>query len=173
MWKRPKTSVFRRLNDHHPVAFTPVNMNCFERLIQEYIKAWIPPDPDQYQFTFKNNRSTVDAISWQFIQLSLIWKMSSVFNSINPDKLVYKLQTLGLRTSLCLWIKGFLINRLLCLKLDVYTSAIFGVSQSCPQVSTLCFLYSPYTHSCTVIQSVNVLDQICRWHNDNGFIIQW
>ncbi|KAF7662397.1 hypothetical protein LDENG_00237110 [Lucifuga dentata] len=33
------------------------------------------------------------------------------FNSINPNKLVNKLQTLGLGTLLCLWIKDFSTNR--------------------------------------------------------------
>ncbi len=50
------------LNDYRPIALTPVIAKCFERLVITHIKDYIPVDLDQYQFAYRANRSTEDAI---------------------------------------------------------------------------------------------------------------
>ena len=48
---------------------------------------------------------------------------SSAFNTIAPSKLVIKLRTLGLNTSLCNWILDFLTGRPPVVSVDNITSA--------------------------------------------------
>ncbi|KAI3375845.1 hypothetical protein L3Q82_004120 [Scortum barcoo] len=46
-----------------PVALTLVIMKCFERIVLKHIKDIIPAGLDQYQFAYRENRSTDDAVS--------------------------------------------------------------------------------------------------------------
>jgi len=66
----PKTASPEHLNDDRPVALTSVVMTCFERLIKDYICAFLPPSMDPLQFAYRANRSTDDAVS-QLIHSSL------------------------------------------------------------------------------------------------------
>ena len=70
------------------------------------------------QFTYRPNRSTDDAISVNtalshldkrntYVRMLLI-DYSSAFNTIVPTKLITKLRTMGLNTSLYNWILDFL-----------------------------------------------------------------
>lgn len=61
----PKMSPINSLNDYHPVALTPVIMKCFERLIVQHIKDYLPPDLDPCQFAYRAKRSTDDATALQ------------------------------------------------------------------------------------------------------------
>jgi len=45
------------------VALTSVVVNCSERLIKDYICAFLPPYMDVLQFAYQPNRSTDDAVS--------------------------------------------------------------------------------------------------------------
>ncbi|KAI3372641.1 hypothetical protein L3Q82_023112, partial [Scortum barcoo] len=77
----------------------------------------------QYQFAYRENRSTEDAVSIALhtalthLQLPntyvrmLFVDFSSAFNTVIPDKLILKLHNLGLPSSLCHWIRDFLTNR--------------------------------------------------------------
>lgn len=62
----PKRSAVTCLNDFWPVALTAIIMKCFESLVMKYIKNSIPVDLDWYQFAYKTNRWTEDAISLLF-----------------------------------------------------------------------------------------------------------
>ncbi|KAI3354448.1 hypothetical protein L3Q82_018507 [Scortum barcoo] len=103
----PKKSAVTCLNDYRPVALTPVIMKCFERIVLKHIKDIIPAGLDQYQFTYRENRSTEDAVSIALhtalthLQLPntyvrmLFVDFSSAFNTVIPDKLILKLHNLG------------------------------------------------------------------------------
>lgn len=140
-------------------------MKCMERLVLQEVKAQIPPGFDQHQFTFRSNRSTDDVISIiLYTALShiespntyvrmLFVDFSSAFNSISPNRLINKLQTLQLETSLPLWIKDFLTNRPQHVRLGTSTSSTIvlntGVSQGCvlsPVLYTLHTYDSVATH---------------------------
>ena len=86
----PKNNKVTCLNDYRPVAITSVAM--------KFLKGWswltntiIPKTIDPLQFAYCTNRSTDD--------------YSPAFNT---SKLITKLRTLGLNTSLCNWILDFL-----------------------------------------------------------------
>jgi hypothetical protein len=116
----PKNTKVNCLNDYQPVALTSVTMKCFQRLVMAHINIIIPETPDRLQFTFRPNRSTVYAIYIAFHSaLSHLEKRNnyvrmlfidyrSAFNTIVASKLITKLRTLGLNTSLCNWILDFL-----------------------------------------------------------------
>ncbi len=62
----PKQAGAVALNDFRPVALTPIIAKCFERLVLSHLKACLPPILDPYQFAYKSNRSTEDAIASAF-----------------------------------------------------------------------------------------------------------
>ena len=101
------------LNDYRPVALTSVAMKCFERQFMAHISTIIPETLDPLQFAYRTKRSTDDAISIAlhtalshldkrntYVRMLFI-DYSSAFNTIVPSKLVTKIRTLGLNTSLC------------------------------------------------------------------------
>ncbi len=59
----PKKNTISCLNDCRPVALTPIIMKCFEKLVRTYIVSTLPPSFDSYQFAYRANRSTKDAIA--------------------------------------------------------------------------------------------------------------
>ncbi len=59
----PNKSPVSCLNDHRPIALTPIMMQCFERLVMHHIKSSLPNTLDPFQFAYRPNRSTDDAIS--------------------------------------------------------------------------------------------------------------
>ncbi len=101
-------------------ALTPIPMKCFERLVMQHIKSVLPPSLDPFQFAYRSNRSTDDAIATalhpalthldkkdSYVRMLFI-DISSAFNTIIPQQLTHKLAQLGLNTSLCNWLLDFL-----------------------------------------------------------------
>ncbi|KAI3353888.1 hypothetical protein L3Q82_005093 [Scortum barcoo] len=87
------------LNDYRPVALTPVIMKCFERIVLKHIKDIIPAGLDQYQFAYRENRSTEDAVSIAlhtalthlqlpntYVRMLLFVDFSSAFNTVIPGQ---------------------------------------------------------------------------------------
>ncbi len=110
-------------NDYRPVALTPIIMKCFERLVMHHIKSVLPPSLDPFQFAYRSNHSTDDAIATALhpalthvdkkdsnVRMLFI-DFSSAFNKIIPQQLTHKLVQLGLNTSLCNWLLDFLTGR--------------------------------------------------------------
>jgi hypothetical protein len=108
------------LNDYRPVALMSVAMKCVERVVMAHINTIIPETLDRLQFAYRRNRATDDAISIALhTALSHLDKRntcllfidySSALNTIVPSKLINKLRTLVLNTSLCNWILDFLMG---------------------------------------------------------------
>jgi hypothetical protein len=99
---------------------------------------------DSLQFTFHPNRSTDYAISITLSHLDkrntfvriLFIDYSSDSNTIVTSKLITKLRTLGLNTSLntslCNWILGFLTGRPLVVRVGNNTSATLILNTGAP-----------------------------------------
>jgi hypothetical protein len=107
----PKKVEVTCLNHYRPVALTSVAIKCFERLVMAHINTIIPETLDPLQFTYRPYRFTDDAITLHtalshldkrntYVRM-LFNDYSSVFNTIVPTKLINKLRTLELNTSLC------------------------------------------------------------------------
>ena len=83
---------------------------------------------------------------------------SSAFNTMVPSKLITKLRTLGLNTSLCNWILDFLIGLPQVVKVGKNTSATLilntGDRQGCMLSPLLYFLL---THDCMARHDSNTV----------------
>ena len=122
-----------------------------------HINTILPETLDPLQFAYRPNRSTNYAI---YIALNtalyhldsrntylrmLFIDYSSAFNTILPSKLITKLRTLGLNTSLCNWILDFLTGRYqvvrVCTNISRHTD---------PQHPQRCML-SPILYPCSLM----------------------
>ena len=75
-----------------------------------------------------------------------------------PTKLITKLRTLGLNTSLCNWILGFLTGRPQVVRVGNNTSAPLILNTGAPQRCVLSpLLYSLFTHDCVVKHDFNTI----------------
>jgi hypothetical protein len=83
---------------------------------------------------------------------------NSVFNTIVPSKLITKLRTLGLNTSLCNWILDFLMGCPQVLRVDINTSATLTLNTGTPQGCVLSLLlHSLFTHDCMAAHDSNTI----------------
>ena len=157
----PKNTKVTCLNDYRPLALTSVAMKCFEKLVMAHINTIIPETLDPLQFAYHPNRSTDDAISIalhtalshlkrnNYVRILFI-DYSSAFNTMVPSKLITKLRTLGLNTSLCNWILDFLTGRPQVVSVGNNTSATLILNTGAPQGCVLSpRLYSLFTSDCT------------------------
>ncbi len=142
----PKKSSPSCFNDYRPVALTPILMKCFERLVMQHIKSVLPPLLDPFQFAYRSNRSTDDAIATAlhpalthldktdtYVRLLFI-DFSSAFNTIIPQQLIHKLVQLGLNTSLCNWLLDFLTGRPQAVRVGSNTSSTITLNTGPPRM---------------------------------------
>jgi len=66
----------------------------------------------------------------------LLIDYSSTFNTIVSIKLVLKLRSLGLNSSLCNWILNFLKGRPQVVRMDSLTSSVLTLSTGAPQLQS-------------------------------------
>jgi hypothetical protein len=87
---------------------------------------------------------------------------SSAFNT----KLITKLRTLGLNTSLCNWMLVFLTGRPQVVRVGNNTSTTLTLNTGAPQVCVLSpHLYSLFTHACMAKHNSNT---IIKFADDNS-----
>ena len=119
------------------------------------------------QFASHRNRSTDDTISVAlhtalshldkrntYVRM-LFLDYSSVFNIIVPTKLITKLRTLGLNTSLCKWILDFLTGRPQVVRVGNNTSATLILTLGPLGCVLSPLLYSLFTHYCVAKHESN------------------
>ena len=83
---------------------------------------------------------------------------SSAFNTVVPSKLITKLRTLGLNTSLCSWILDFLTGRTQVVRVGNNTSAMLILNTGAPHGCMLSpLLYSLFTHDCSAMHDSNTI----------------
>ncbi len=165
----PKKSSPSCFNDYRPVALTSILMKCFERLVMQHIKSVLPPSLDPFQFAYRSNRSTDDAIATAlhpalthldktdtYVRLLFI-DFSSAFNTIIPQQLIHKLVQLGLNTSLCNWLLDFLTGRPQAVRVGSNTSSSITLNTGAPQGCVLSpLLFTLLTHDCTPSHNSNL-----------------
>ena len=151
-------------------------MKCFERLVMAH-NTIIPETLDPLQFAYRPNRSTDDAPSIAlYTALSHLDKntyvrmlfidYSSAFDTIVPSKLITKLRTLGLNTSLCNWILEFLTGHPQVVSVGNNTPATLILNTGAPQGCVLSpLLHSTFTHDCMARHDFN---SISKFADDNN-----
>ena len=166
----PKNTKITCLNDYRPVTLKSVAMKCFERLVMAHINIIIPETLGTLQFAYRTNKSTDDAISTElhtalshldkrnsYVRMLFI-DYSSAFNTIVPTKLITKLRTLGLNTSLCNLILDFLIGHPQVINVGNNTSATLILTTGAPQGCMLSpLLISLFTHDCMARYDSNTI----------------
>ena len=144
-------------------------MKCFERLVMQHIKSVLPTALDPFQFAYRSNHSTDDAISaalhsaltqletkGSYVRMLFI-DFSSAFNTIIPQQLIHKLDQLGLNTSLCNWLLDFLTGRPQAVWVGSNTSSTITLNTGAPQGCVLSpLLFTLLTHDCTPSFSSNL-----------------
>ncbi|KAM9802298.1 uncharacterized protein ACBT44_014632 [Syngnathus typhle] len=119
-------------------------MKCFERLVMEHIRSVIPPTIEPFQFAYRAKRSSEDAICTalhlalthlerrdSYVRLLFV-DFSSAFNTIVPQRLISKLDKLGLDTYLCNWLLDFLCQRPQVVRVGDKISASITLSTGAP-----------------------------------------
>ncbi|KAM9816502.1 uncharacterized protein ACBT44_010814 isoform 1-T1 [Syngnathus typhle] len=175
--KKPAPSCF---NDYRPVALTPIIMKYFERLVMEHIRSVLPPTIDPFQFAYRAKRSSEDAICSalhsalthlerrdSYVRLLFV-DFSSAFNTIVPQRLISKLDALGLSTYLCNWLLDFLCQRPQVVRVGDKISASITLSTGAPQGCVLSLLlFTLLTHDCTATYSDN---RIVKFADDTTLV---
>ena len=142
----PKNNDVTCLNDYRPIALKSIAMKCFERLVVAHIN--MPPHQIHRWCSFyctPHCPFTPGKKEHLYV--------SSAFNTIVPLKLITKLRTLGLNTSLCNWILDFLTGRPQAVRVGNNTSSTLILNMGAPQGCVLsALLYSLFTHGCTARQ---------------------
>ncbi len=143
-------------NDYRPVALTPILMKCFEWLVMHHIKSVLPPYLDPFQFAYRSNRSTNDAIATA-LHPALTHLDKKAFNTIIPQQLIHKLVQLGLNTSLCNWLLDFLTGRPQAVRVGSNTSSTITLNTGAPQGCVLSpLLFTLLIHDCTPSHKSNL-----------------
>ncbi|KAM7374814.1 hypothetical protein PAMP_007451 [Pampus punctatissimus] len=165
----PKKTSPSCFNDYRPVALTPIIMKCFERLVMKHIKSILPPSLDPYQFAYRANRSTDDAIATalhsalthldtkdSYVRM-LFLDFSSAFNTIIPQQLIQKLDNLGLNVSLRNWLLDFLTGRPQVVRVGSNASNTITLNTGAPQGCVLSpLLFTLLTHDCSPTHNTNL-----------------
>ena len=88
-----------------------------------------------------------------------------------PSKLINKLRTLGLNTSLCNWILDFLTGHPQVVRVSNNTSATLILNTGAPQGCVLSpLLYSLFTHDCTARHDSK---KVHNWFELNNYDLQY
>ena len=93
----PKKSPATTLNDYRPIALTPIMMKCFEILVKAHITSSLSTTLDPFQFAYRPNRSTDDAIATALHLClahlentnSYVWMLFIDFSSVIPIPVAY------------------------------------------------------------------------------------
>lgn len=118
----------------------------------------LPASLVRYQFAYRRNRSTEDAVAiglhtallhleqpGTYVRLLFV-QFSSTLNTILP----HKLTGLGLSDPICCWILDFLSDRPQRVRIGTYTSTTLSLSTGSPQGCVLSpLLFTLYTHDCS------------------------
>jgi hypothetical protein len=107
-----------------PIASSSIFLKVAERLLLDEISVQLKLSADSYQFAYKSNRSTVDAIATLYHNITstidagskrfqtIFLDFSSAFNTIDRKKILEKLEALGASQWSLSWLVDYFSERL-------------------------------------------------------------
>jgi hypothetical protein len=136
--------------NYRPVALTCVACRVMERIVKDVIVSHLSAHQliHKKQHGFISRHSTVT----QLLECVELWQSqrdfgvptdvvyldySKAFDSVSHQKLVFKLESVGISGNLLLWCRSFLSNRLQAVKLGSTVSEYIPVTSGVPQGSVL------------------------------------
>ena len=144
--------------DFRPVALTSHVMKIFERMVLEHLRPLVRDCLDPLQFAYQTNIGVEDAIICllhraythlerpQSMVRIMFFDFSSAFDTVQPVRLVEKLQVMKVDPDMVAWISNYLTDRPQYVRLRHCLSDVVTSNTGTPQGTVLSpFLFSLYT----------------------------
>ena len=158
-------------------------MKCFEFLFKVNIQSFLPVGFDPYQFAYRKNRCTEDAINILVHEILnhlegkntyarvLFIDFSSAFNTIIPMKLIEKLHILNFPADVCNWILDFLLERPQVVKIKSNFSSSIVLNTGAPQGCVLSpSFYTIFTFDCEALDENSLIVKFADDTTEAGLI---
>ena len=143
------------------MALTSIIMKTFERIILSHILPQVKPYMDNLQFAYSEGPGIDDAVLTLLCTLQdhleklgikarlLFIDFGSVFNTIPPHLLIYKLMNINANAKLILWFQSFLCDSLQYVNFNGILSDVIEINTGAPQGCVLsAVLFIMYTAHC-------------------------
>ena len=161
-------------NDLRPVTLTAILSKCLERVGLQLLMPFVKNHLDPMQFAYMNKRSTTDAVCTLLHGITdhldrkasnraraLFIDFSSAFNTMQPHKLLQKLNQYEVPAYLGLWVLDYLLNRPQYVQTKTEISDTISLNTGAPQGCVLSpVLFIIYTND-------------MQWRSDKTFIVKY
>ena len=178
-----KADDYNQISNYRPIAILPIISKIFERAATDQLMDFLVENNliTKTQHAYLKNHSTVTCLAEL---VNHIYKMldnrlhtaivkidlSKAFDTINHQKLIQKLNNLGLHEDSLSWIASYLSSRTQKTKFKHYTSSEEPITTGVPQGSIL----GPLLFICYTNDFANNLDEICQllsYADDSTFVV--
>ena len=178
-----KAEDHNQISNYRPIALLPIISKIFERAATDQLMDFLVENNliTKTQHAYLKNHSTVTCLAEL---INYIHKMldnrlhtaivkidlSKAFDTINHQKLINKLNNLGLHENSLAWITSYLSNRTQKTKFKHFTSSEEPITTGVPQGSIL----GPLLFICYTNDFASNLDDICKllsYADDSTFVV--
>ena len=178
-----KADDYNNISNYRPIAILPIISKIFERAATDQLMNFLVENNliTKTQHAYLKNHSTVTCLAEL---INHIYKMldnrlhtaivkidlSKAFDTINHQKLIQKLNNLGLHENSLAWIASYLNNRTQKTKFKQFTSSEEPITTGVPQGSIL----GPLLFICYTNDFSSHFDEICKllsYADDTTFVV--
>lgn len=151
-WRRAVViPVFKRgiritVNNYRPISLTSISCKLLEHIIAKHIICYLENNSLLYphQHGFRSGFSTITQLIQTIHDFAkaidtreqidvIAIDLAKAFDKVPHNKLIYKLETVGLNATVIKWIKAYLTDRKQQAKLDGHVSDSLSVLSGVPQ----------------------------------------
>ena len=144
----PKGGDLHNVGNWRPISILPLPGKILEKICTSFLLNELTDNEiiSEFQFGFCRGLSTshaifhvvkqiIEGINSRNVTVSLYLDFARAFDSVNYRLLLAKLHDMGISLMLIRWIKGYLINRRMCTKMNGHTSTVLPLLSGVPQGS--------------------------------------